>query len=385
MQGGQLSRRPLPREGRCSSSQERRKSSTARDGAGAWVPLPGRKQGPVATLEISDRTAKGNYSTLLDRRTATLKEKSGLPPLAPARSTLVTPPLPQPQQQPQQPLSRAASTWGSGGWMGKEQRLRVPRGRSSEPRPPSSPRTDSASLPRHGRGPHSLMARRTFSVFSNSPERSGQASKPELPPPPHSLPAALPEAKTVTPRMSGLRQVCTPSTSWRPPRPPLEARRQDTCNTPTEAGTSSGCSSRLSPAEFSDDLESPLRPAGHLTGKWDIQVSALPSEASTADPESAVRGCSRCSDPGPMRSILRTTQPAERSRSQQSKRVSFSVDCKPAKPSSMRDLLLSCKSGSSDNLEEALAAEKGATSRSQSSSPRPPLGTPRGRRRSEDG
>lgn len=379
MQGGQLSRRPLPREGRCSSSQERRKSSTARDGAGAWVPLPGRKQGRAATPEFSERTARGNYTTLLDRRTTTLKEKSCLPPLAPpAKSSLVTPPLPQQQPQPQQQLPMAASTWGAGGWMGKEQRLRVPRGRSSEPGPPSSPRNDSTSGPRHGRGPHSLMARRTFSVFSNSPERSGQASKLELPPPPPTLPASLPEAKTVTPRMSGLRQVCTPSTSWRPPRPPVEARRQETCDTPTEAGGSSGCSSRQSPAEFSDDLE----PASHLRENWGRQVSVVPSEASTAHPES--RGCSRCSDPGPMRrSILRST--AERSRSQQSKRVSFSVDCKPAPPSSMRDLLLSCKSGSSDILEEALAADKGATGRSKSPSPRPALGTPRGRRSSEDG
>eukprot|EP00930_Biecheleria_cincta_P015132 TRINITY_DN12730_c0_g1_i2.p1 TRINITY_DN12730_c0_g1~~TRINITY_DN12730_c0_g1_i2.p1 ORF type:complete len:350 (-),score=26.76 TRINITY_DN12730_c0_g1_i2:78-1127(-) len=349
MQGGRVSRRPMPREGPCPSSRERRKSSTARDRAGPWVSLPGRKQGAP---EFSDRSARETYSIVLDTGTSTLKEKSCLPPLAPGRSSLVTPPWPQ-EQLP------AASTWGSG-WMGQEQRLRAPRGRSSEPGPgQNSPRTGSASGTRHGRGPHSLMARRTFSVFSNSPERSCQASKPEpLLAPPPSLPASLPEAKPVISPMSSLRQVCTPSTSWRPPRPPVESRRQEHYETSTEATSSSAGSGRHSPSQFSDYLE----PASQSTEKWNRQASVAPSEASTARPESEVRGSSRCSDPGPMRSILRTAQlTAGRSQSQQSKRVSFSVDCKPAPPSSMRDLLLSCKSPSQsdDNLGEAFAADGG--------------------------
>jgi len=232
--------------------------------------------------------------TALLERKASHDPKGGpnLPPLASK---------PAPIEQPH----LAATTWTSG-WRGGQVPRHKQRGRSSE---------------------------RSFSLLNDTPERASTSSRATA-----SVPEASPnQAAVSTPRRQTL-------TAWRPPRPPVASGRG------TEASLPSALPGVRTPRPSTADA----RPIS--AGKRSRQLS-IGREASTATsrPQSEDRGQSRCSDPGPVRSILRTSQSVERSHSQQQKRVSFSGDCKPARPSSIDDLVFGCGAeDASFELEESL-------------------------------
>jgi len=291
-----------------SSSQECPRRT--KDVTGQWISIPGR-QPPTRSPspELSQE-----LTALLERK-ASHDPKGGpnLPPLASK---------PAPIEQPH----LAATTWTSG-WRGGQVPRHKQRGRSSERS------TRETGLPRQASGGQSsLMARRTFSLLNDTPERASTSSRATA-----SVPEASPnQAAVSTPRRQTL-------TAWRPPRPPVASGRG------TEASLPSALPGVRTPRPSTADA----RPIS--AGKRSRQLS-IGREASTATsrPQSEDRGQSRCSDPGPVRSILRTSQSVERSHSQQQKRVSFSGDCKPARPSSIDDLVFGCGAeDASFELEES--------------------------------
>lgn len=312
---------PRPALRSASSSQERAKK--AKESTGQWICIPGRQ--PSARSRTPDFSPE--LSALLERKSSPCGPRGGsnLPPLKQKPSSAEPPHL--------------ATTWSSG-WRGGEVPRHKQRGRSSERS------TGETGLPRPASGQsNSLLARRTFSLLSHSPERDSASAR---------APVSLPEAN--------LRQSAQTSTSqrqslsghgWRPPRPPALGASV-AIEVPSAAPGSGKRTPRLMVAVDGDS-----RPFS--AGKRSRQSSISRSEASTATsrPQSEDRGQSRCSDPGPVRSILRTSQSAERSQSQQQKRVSFSGDCKPARPSSINDLLFGCMPGADESVK--LEEETGLT------------------------
>eukprot|EP00931_Biecheleriopsis_adriatica_P071146 TRINITY_DN449_c0_g1_i1.p1 TRINITY_DN449_c0_g1~~TRINITY_DN449_c0_g1_i1.p1 ORF type:complete len:353 (-),score=38.04 TRINITY_DN449_c0_g1_i1:22-1080(-) len=333
-------RRPPRRPG---NSLERISKDSSKDSRGKVEVI-----GP----DVSQRLTAANLATLLQQHSGR-KSGTGLPPLKPKRQASTLSPrtnqLSSSARRLTSTSSRSPTPQAPSGTAGKRSSRPVPRrGRSSEPSESmaASPRdipSQILMLPPAGRpatgggisaGSRALMARRTFSLpRSNSPAR--EASE---------------RAEAQEPRLAATSQGCMTSSgpsAWRPPRPPGEV-----------SPLSPGGGGRGGPPSASSSEASAMSPQ---------LVAAAPR------PESQARGHSRCSDPGPTRSILRTSQSAERSQSQGSKRVTFSGDCKPAPPASLSHLLFASSPKASTPPSLDIAEKDGSAAPFLGRSPRPQL------------
>mmetsp|Transcript_98054 Transcript_98054/g.177031 ORF Transcript_98054/g.177031 Transcript_98054/m.177031 type:complete len:359 (-) Transcript_98054:148-1224(-) len=263
--------------------------------------LEGFSQTPCRDSPDIRRPSNARLSHLLGSRVPGIKEKHFLPQLDPAVSRSAQ--------------HGDASTCGSG-WTGPSSQQS--RGRSLEPQAAAT-----ASAPAN-MSSQSLMGRRTFSLPDSEAGRS-------------------------TPRLAPLPQPCRQSTSaaaWRPPKP-----QSGSCNSTSTAKNASQGEDLALPL---DDVAGGSEP-GQLTPRLRT-VSGLtrgrltPSPRQLAAMAEAAEAAYAEARPGSESpesyelskfrrmsgSILRTV--SERSDSQ-TKKVSFSGDCKRAPPSSIADLI----------------------------------------------
>mmetsp|Transcript_16502 Transcript_16502/g.26381 ORF Transcript_16502/g.26381 Transcript_16502/m.26381 type:complete len:371 (+) Transcript_16502:124-1236(+) len=275
--------------------------------------LEGFSQTPCRDSPDIRRPSNARLSHLLGSRVPGIKEKHFLPQLDPRQQSPLSPSL-----SPASPRSAQhgdASTCGSG-WTGPSSQQS--RGRSLEPQAAAT-----ASAPAN-MSSQSLMGRRTFSLPDSEAGRS-------------------------TPRLAPLPQPCRQSTSaaaWRPPKP-----QSGSCNSTSTAKNASQGEDLALPL---DDVAGGSEP-GQLTprlrtvsGLTRGRLTPSPRQlAAMAEAAEAAYAEARPSSESPESyelskfrrmsgSILRTV--SERSDSQ-TKKVSFSGDCKRAPPSSIADLI----------------------------------------------